>query len=136
MTLDLTMEHYTLDGFYYRDKEDRLHWFNVYPNTHKLIEEWNYSLTANEGYREIKPDNDGLYPITIYKPNGTSKTFWLSFSQLLRLSGFIETWKMEINDDYIHDNAFYPEEYMSLEEYLEIYPEFKEDSWVTDTWGS
>lgn len=94
MNLDLSMEHYTLNDFHYYDENNILHWFNIYPNTHKVIEEWVHGLTFDEtfdeGYEEIKPNEEGFYEIPIRKTDKQWVIYKFSFSQLLRLSDFME----------------------------------------------
>lgn len=88
MDIDLQLEHYRLKGFWYYDKEGRIHTFEIYPNAHKVFESWGCSRTADEEFREIKPDLDGWYPITLEDVENdygrASKTFYMCFTQLLK----------------------------------------------------
>lgn len=108
MDIDLQLEHYRLKGFWYYDKEERVHTFEIYPNAHKVFESWGCSRTADEGFREIKPDLDGWYPITLEDVENdygrASKTFWICFSQLLKYSNFEDATAPTTDDKQYLDN--------------------------------
>lgn len=108
MDTDLQCERYRLKGFWYYDKEDRLHTYEVYPNSHRVFENWDCTLTADEGCKEIKPDLAGFYPITLEDTENeygrASKTFLLSFSQLLKHSQFQEATAPTTDDKQYLDN--------------------------------
>lgn len=108
MDIDLQLEHYRLKGFWYYDKEERVHTFEIYPNAHKVFESWGCSRTADEGFREIKPDLDGWYPITLEDVENdygrASKTFWICFSQLLKYSNFEDATAPIVDDEQYLDN--------------------------------
>ena len=108
MELDLKIEAYRIKGFWYHDKEGRLHTYYVYPNSHQVFEEWDCTPTADEGCREIKPDLDGWYPITLEDVENdygrASKTFWICFSQLLKYSNFEEATAPIVDDEQYLDN--------------------------------
>ena len=108
MDIDLQLEHYRLKGFWYYDKEERVHTFEIYPNAHKVFESWGCSRTADEGFREIKPDLDGWYPITLEDVENdygrASKTFYMCFTQLLKYSNFEEATAPIVDDEQYLDN--------------------------------
>ena len=108
MELDLQLEHYRLKGFWYYDKEERVHTFEIYPNAHKVFESWGCSRTADEGFREIKPDLDGWYPITLEDVENdygrASKTFYMCFTQLLKYSNFEDATAPIVDDEQYLDN--------------------------------
>ena len=108
MDIDLQLEHYRLKGFWYYDKEERVHTFEIYPNAHKVFESWGCSRTADEGFREIKPDLDGWYPITLEDVENdygrASKTFYMCFTQLLKYSNFEDATAPIVDDEQYLDN--------------------------------
>lgn len=108
MDIDLQLEHYRLKGFWYYDKEERVHTFEIYPNAHKVFESWGCSRTADEGFREIKPDLDGWYPITLQDVENdygrASKTFYMCFTQLLKYSNFEDATAPIVDDEQYLEN--------------------------------